>query len=402
MSEHAILAPSSANQWGHCAGSVAAQANIPNPDTEQSREGTAAHWVGSEVLTCYRQGSVVACSAFEGHKAPNGVIIDEKMTEGAQVYVDTVTGQVEALGAKAGADIRQFLLIEHRVFMSVIHPTANWGTLDAALYMPALDTLLIWDYKHGHRDCDVVWNLQLINYLAGLAECFKIDDRALPRVKVTACIVQPFSYHAQGPAKTWEFTLSDLRGAWDKLRAMALEALSDTYCPRLTTGLWCRDCRAVGVCSAARMAGYRFLEVVNAPYGMDGMTGADLAVERDILRDGAAVAKARLQAIEDELMHRVEHGESDSGLALEVGRGHEKWAIPPEQAVLLCGQLGVDATKTAVKTPKQTRDAAPKEVKPLLAAVMAKAVHRPAGKKQLVQASNTKAARAFKPKEERK
>lgn len=394
MRDHATLAPSSAPQWGHCAGSVKAQHAFPDLESEQTREGTAAHWVVSEALEAYTTGAAVPCSAYEGAQAPNGVIIDEKMTEGAQVMVDSVVSTWQRWGHDGE------LLIEQRVHMPGIHPTENWGTLDASLYVPERSVLYIWDYKHGHRDCQAVDNLQLVNYLAGLVERYQIDGLTDQQTTVVARIVQPFSYHAAGPVKDWVFKLSDLRGTFNILHAKAHEALSDN--PRLNTGKWCRDCKAVGVCSSARMAGYNFVDMVNEPYQMDEMAGSDLTVERSILQDGLAVAKARLEAIEDELTHRVQKGETDSGLTLEASEGREQWAIPTKQVIMLCGQLGVDATKEAVKTPRQTRDAAPKEVRPVLETVMANVVRRPAGKIKLVPASDTKAARAFHTKEERK
>lgn len=394
MSDHATLAPSSAEQWGHCAGSVKAQAAFPDLDSEQSREGTAAHWVVSETLEAFKRGAVVLCSAYEGQQAPNGVIIDEKMTEGAQIMVDSVVSTCQRWHCEGD------LCIEQRVHMPNIHPTENWGTLDASLYLPHRNVLYIWDYKHGHRDCQAEGNLQLVDYLAGLVEKYQIDGITDQQTTVVARIVQPFCYYAKGPIKDWVFKLSDLRGYWNKLHAQAHEALSDN--PRLNTGRWCRDCKAVGVCSAARMMGYNFVDMVNEPYQMDDMTGADLAVERSILEDGLAVAKARLEAIEDELTHRVQRGETDSGLGLEASKGREQWTIPTKQVLTLCGSLGVDARKEAVKTPKQTRDAAPKEVRPMLEQIMAKVVRRPAGKLKLVPADDTKAARAFQTKEERK
>lgn len=394
MGEHATLAPSSAEQWGHCAGSVRAQVPFPDLASEQSREGTAAHWVVSEALQAFKTGGETSCSAYEGRQDPDGTVIDEKMVEGAQIMVDSVLATCRRWG------LRGDLRVEQRVRMPMIHPNANWGTLDASLYVPEHNALYIWDYKHGHRDCSAENNLQMANYLAGLVDLYQIDGILDQQITVVARIVQPFSYHAAGPVKDWLFKLSDLRPVWNNLQAKAYEALSDS--PRLTTGRWCRDCKAVGVCSAARTAGYSFVDVVNAPYEMDAMRGSDLAVERSILQDGLAVAKARLEAIEDELTHRLQKGETDSQLALETSRGREQWTIPPKQVLMLCGQLGIDASKEATKTPRQTRDAAPKEVKPMLEAVMASVTRRPAGKIKLVPASGSKAARAFHTKDERK
>ena len=93
MSEHApLLPPSSAGQWGNCSGSAIAQASVPNVETEANRIGTATHWVGESTLAVWKvdRSGKLLCSDFIGKAAPNGVVIDRDMAEGAQVYVDDV------------------------------------------------------------------------------------------------------------------------------------------------------------------------------------------------------------------------------------------------------------------------------------------------------------------------
>lgn len=396
MSEHAVLAPSSAEQWGNCPGSVRAQADMPNLESEQTREGTAAHWVMSETLLNLQTvgRGAVCCAEFIGQQAPNGVLIDGKMAEGAQIMVDDVAKLVTSLSEKVGRNLWADLLIEHRVFMPNIHPLENWGTLDCALYVPEINLLFIWDYKHGHRECKAQNNLQLIDYLAGLIDKYQIDGMTDQRTNVVAKIVQPFCYKALGPVSEWCVRLSDLRGEFNRLRGKATEALGAD--PKLSTGKHCRDCRAVGKCLAARQMGYNYIDVINEPYQMDTMQGADLATERRILQDGLAVAKARLEAIEDELHYRVGSGDTSTGLSLETSAGRLEWTVPEAQAIALANQFGVDASKQGVLTPTQTKAKAPKEVRPFLEQVMAGVTRRPAGKLKLVDAENSIGARAFK------
>jgi len=388
--QHAPLAPSSAPQWGNCAGSVRAQSAFPNKETEETRRGTAAHWVAACVLIDYRAGVSSSCGLYEGRQAPNGVIIDDEMAEGAQTFVDEVVRVVEHFNELFSTDIRQRLRIEHRVYMAEIHPE-NWGTLDAALDVPEFNLLFIWDYKHGHRDCQPEGNLQLIDYLKGLTCELGINDQSTYAV---ATIVQPFCYYADGPVKSWEFQLSDLRPYWNQLKLKAEEAFSPN--PTLNTGPWCTGCRAVGICAPAKLAGYNFIDMLHQPYQMDNMTGADLAFERSIVKNGISVAKARLEAIEDQLQQLVADGDVSSRLCLSSSPGRERWTAPREQVVILCGQLGVDASKPGLKTPKQVRDSAPKEVRPYLAKLIRPLTERPPGKLKLTPAENTVAFKAFK------
>lgn len=391
MLEHAPLAPSSSPQWGHCSGSVLAQANIPSPDTVETREGTAAHWVMAEVLENHKAPGrgPLTCDAYLGQQAPNGVLIDETIVEGAQIMVDDVLEVCERLGCL------QELLVEHRVHMPKIH-AQNWGTLDAGVYLPARKVIFLWDYKHGHRDCQPEGNFQLIDYLQGLVEQYQIDGLMDQQITVVARIVQPFCYYVRGPVKEWIVRLSDLRAYWNILQSKANEAFTD---PKLTSGPWCRDCRAVGKCAATRKARYNFIELVNEPYEMDSMQGDDLAVERGILRDGIAVAKARLEAIEDELQHRIRSGEKDSGYTIEAVEGREKWAVPAAQARSLFSQFGVDISKDDVLTPNQSLKKTPADKRPLVASIIKRFTTRSSAL-TLVPVDESRTARAFKPKME--
>lgn len=389
--QHAPLAPSAAPQWGHCSGSYVANLNAPDLDTPEKLEGTAAHWVASEVLTNIKtpgRGPVV-CSDYLNTTAPNGVVINDKIAEGAQIYVDDVletVGQYNALSET---------LVEHRVQATHIHAQHNWGTLDFALVLLSHRIIYIWDYKHGHRENTAVENFQLINYAEGLRELFQINGAADQHITVVLRIVQPFCYHAQGPISEWVVKLSDLRPYANILHNKAHEAFID---PKLTSGIWCRDCTAVGRCSAARLAGYNLIDVANRPYIMDEMTGADLATEREILKNGLAATKARLEAIEDELTSQLTDGRAkDSGLTLETSSGRLEWTVSPAEAIAFAKQFGTDPSKQEVLTPTQTQAAVPAKLRPFFKQILPTVTRRPAGKLKLVNAGESKTAQAFKP-----
>lgn len=385
---HANLAPSSAPIWGNCSGSVRAQAGRPSLDTIESRDGTAAHWVGSEVLLNRKipGRGAAECAAYLGQTAPNGVVIDAKMVDGAGTYVAEVAEVCDRFDA--WGDLR----VEARVSMPGIHPD-NWGTLDAALYLPARNTLFLWDYKHGHRVRRAGGDLQMADYLAGLADDYRIDGHLAQHTYVVMRIVQPFAYSGRGPVSEWAGMLTDARPLWNKLSHMAHEALHN---PTLTTGVWCRDCLARVDCAAALRAGHAFVDFVNEPYEMHSMRGHNLAVEREILRAGVAVAQSRLEAIEAELHYRIARGDTDSGLTLEATRGALEWSVPPSVAVGVARQLGVDAETRGVMTPTQTLAAAPADVRPMLKHVLNDVTRRATGKPKLVPAVESMAARAFK------
>lgn len=385
-----ILRASGAPIWGNCAGSVNAQRGRPDPETPQSREGTAAHWVMAEVLLNFtgRQSGPLICDEYIGKTAPNGVVIDSKMAQGAQVIVDDVLKVCQQHGAL------QSLLIEQPVHMPRVHPE-NGGTLDVSLHLPASGWLFLWDYKHGHRPVDAEGNEQLIDYVEGLAELHGINGFTDQHTMLSLRIVQPFAYSAAGPITEWHVRLSDLRGAFNLLSAKAYEAMGDN--PTMSAGPWCRDCLAVRDCAVGRKYVYGLLDRVNAPYELDSMTSADLTTERLILREGGAVLKARLEAIEEDLHYRIAQGDTSSGLVLETKPGNLEYTVPEAQAAAFALQLGVDISKPGVLTPTQSIAKAPKEVRPMFEQAIKSITRRPAGALNFVPAKDSRTARAFLP-----
>ena len=388
MSEHAILAPSSADQWVHCSGSVMANASAPSRETEASRKGTATHWVVSEVLTAWKtpNASVQTCDAMVGKTAPNGYVVTPSMATGAQVMVDDVLQVCQIHGAL------QSMLVEHRVHMPSVHPE-NWGTLDCAIPLLDKGLIFIWDYKNGHRQHYAKDKYQLINYVAGLVNELKIDGDRDQQVTVVMRIVQPFCYKADGPVDEWVVKLSDLRAHFNKLHAAAHEALT---APTFTSGLHCRDCAAVHRCSTAKRYMYSLIDYVNEPYDIVSMNALELATERDVLTDGRAVLSARLDAIEDDLKYRVSQGDTTSGLVLQAAQGRLDWCVPVAQVTMFAKQFGVDVSKPAVLTPTQAKAAAPKEIRAGFEQALKSITHRPSGGLKLTNADDTIGARAFK------
>lgn len=382
MSAHALLAPSSAPQWGHCSGSVKANMHVLDIETQESRNGTAAHWVA---LDCCLRNGIADANELLGKVDPDGTIIDEKMVEGAQAMVDDVC----AVHAEHGGR----LLLEHRVAMPHIHQE-NWGTLDCALPLLDKGIIYLWDYKHGHGIVDAKDNLQLIDYLAGLMQELNIDGYAEQYITVIFRIVQPFAYRSQGPVNEWRVKISDLRAQFNQLTYKAAEALGPN--PTMTTGKHCQHCKAVGRCGSAKAAGYNYVDLVNAPYQIDTMDGASLATERQILEDGMVLAKARLKAIEDDLKYRIKNGDASTGLTLETGYGNLKWSVADAQAIALAKQFGADISKTVAMTPTQAIKAVSKECRDFFKDALKAIAKREAKGTTLINAEDSISHRAFK------
>jgi hypothetical protein len=254
--------------------------------------------------------------------------------------------------------------------------------------------LFVWDYKNGHRIVKAENNLQLIDYVAGLSRELGFDGMDELHVNVVMRIVMPFCYQAKGPIDEWVGKLADLRGQFNLLHTQAHQAMTN---PTLTSGFHCRDCLAVRDCSAARRAAYNLIDVVNVPYEMDAMTSRDMGVELRNLKDGAALLKARIEALEDEITNRIQRGEgADTGYTIQSAEGRLKWVVPPAEAVALGSMFGIDISVPDVMTPTQAKKLVPKELAAAFDAAISTVAQRPAGALKLALLSDSVAYKAFK------
>ena len=90
---HHIAAPSSRARHIQCTQSITLEAQFPETEeTEEQREGTAAHWAVSEMLS----GRLVDV----GQIAPNGYVLTHEMMLGADLTYDDVCKALAPYGLK--------------------------------------------------------------------------------------------------------------------------------------------------------------------------------------------------------------------------------------------------------------------------------------------------------------
>ena len=385
--QHAVYAPSSAPEYGYCSGSVLANQAVPDRETQETREGNAAHWVVAECLSVWRYGGTSLAGDYLGRTAPNGIVITEEIVDSAAVMVGDVLDVCQQYGGL------QNILIEHRVHMPRIHPTKCWGTLDVGLDLRHIGLIFLWDFKHGHGQVDAKGNFQPIEYVEGLREEWKIDEQQAQNITVHIRMVQPRCDRQSGPVEEWVVKLCDLRGDVEHLAAQCHEAETN---PQMVAGKHCRYCPARGPhCVASRQAGYMWVDYAKAPYQIETMGSPDLATERQLLEEGLVFLKARFGAIEDELEHRLSQGATDTGLTLEAGKGRQNWTVPVEQAVAFGQQFGVDLAKPGAVTPTQAALKVTAEMRPFFKQALKAVTARKSSGLKLVQASDSRTARAF-------
>ncbi len=383
---HAPFPPSSASVWGHCTGSLIATSSFPDVETEESRNGAAAHWAVEQTLMAWLSGMPAAMckpSAFVGVLAPNGVVIDHSHAEGAEVCTNDV---METIGGNAEG--RANLRVEHRVYMPTVHAD-NWGTLDVKTMIG--NTLYLWDYKHGHLRVEAKGNLQLVDYLEGLRLEAGIDGLLDRMVSFDARIVQPYSYDPKGPIDSWRGSLSEIRPHVSFLSNAAAESRVN---PTLSSGSHCRYCAARPTCSANRKSGYNAIDVSRQPMAFDRMNGSDVAAEYDIVTRGMDALKARQEALRDELMHRVEKGDASTGYALASVKGRLKWIGDPEQTIAAVAALGIDIKRVECDTPAQAKAKLPPAYRENFEE-MVKGIAKRTNSVKLTDVSKTIGARTF-------
>lgn len=372
--EHSILPPSSAARRIQCTASTTMEAKYPEAEeSPDAAEGTAAHWAGAEML--------MGRGVKVGDKAPNGVFLNEEMLEGADLYVDTITGVLAPHGMSPKSHGR----IEQRVAIPRVHPQ-SWGTPDFSAWLPGAH-LFVTDFKFGHRWVDVYENAQLVEYVGGLIPTCPIPNLIDMQIKVTVCIVQPRSFHREGPVRFWTFRGDDIRGHLNASMNSAHEALSQNAKARV--GSECRDCKARHACPTLQRASMTACDMAGAAQPFDLPVEA-MALEYRTLRRYGDLLSARASGLEQQLLALGKAGKSTPGLRIEHGAGRERWTVTDAQVIQIGAALGVNVAKAPeAMTPKQAVKAG------LPPAVLPGLTNNPRGEAKLVLDDGTLARRVF-------
>lgn len=371
--QHAPLAPSRASRWGPgaCPGSAAMERKYPeDEDSEESRQGTAAHFYVTEALA----GRIHP----PGHLTPNGHPIDLEMIECGEALLTDVRDTLKA--AQSGA-----LRIEERVSMAkMVHPD-NWGTPDTYLLDTEQTTLHVWDYKYGHRYVDAFRNWQMIDYAIGILECEGIEDWHPWRITLT--IAQPRNYAPEGPMREWYLSGSQLREYAGQLKEAAmLAAYPDA---ELRTGPHCRDCLAAHACPALQRAAMAAVDVSYRQGSID-MPADAVGLELKILAASAARLKARMDALEEHAIGLIRTNKAVPHWTMGRTQPRSVWKQPAEEIVEMGKLFGVDlAQPLKAITPPQAIKAG------IDRAVITEYAETPLGSLKLVPADESNAAKAF-------
>ena len=327
--EHALIAPSSASRWVQCPASVSMEARYPEADSYKAAEGTLAH-------------SVWAAMQLQ-RPIPDGAT--EEMLDGAEMMQDTV----DAILAQCGPGVKPVVEYTLNKGNRVLFHTDNWGTPDCTINAIPHKKRWTIDYKFGHRYVSAFENWQLLNYTI-LDMSNEMSGKIEPGIECHLIIVQPRSYHPDGPVREWIVMSDDLWSYREVLREQALASMLPN--PPAKTGPECRDCKARGNCATLQAGGYEAVEVsaTATPFEMPiEAKGRELALMTSVMD----LLKARIDGLETEVLAHIKQGNPVMGWMSKQGEGRKKWTIPVPEVLALGQMMGVDVSKPALLTPAQ-------------------------------------------------
>jgi len=350
--KHSVLAPSSANRWGKCPGSLTMCRNHREVrDTSAADEGTAAHWVAEKMF----MGEIIPPLT----KAPNGVEVTNEMLEHAETYCNCIREQVPD---------PQHISLETKVQIDQIHPEC-FGTVDAHGFHN--DTLFVFDYKYGRKPVKAKDNTQLTCYIAGLL--YKYG--AHPDLKVVAVIVQPRAFKEEGVIDTWVTSMRELALPVAHLSSAATEALSPH--PRTLTGSHCLYCSGKLYCKSFMESVDKALVVAGETVDNDA-TPEILGKQLMLINEAHSVLSSYKSSLESSLIEHLKEGVFIPDWSVVNGQGNRRWSVSESQ---LKKKFGAKIFEKKVMSPAKAEKIVGKEVVKDL-------VERPVTAAKLVAAKN--------------
>lgn len=312
----------------HCIGSRNMQAALPpDHDHEARDEGTAAHWLAN----AWFHGS----QPVAGTKAPNGYVITGEMIDHVGTYISALDcGEIEVETTFSGAAWEVRARADHIV--ALYDPNDQYQTY--------VQTLVIDEFKYGHRLVSPVENWTMVAHAAGYCLARNIQpERIIFRVH------QPRAYHPDGPLRTWEIDYATLC----KLYGQIDERLSNPTNELMTDVDICAKCHALATCPAARMASMNAIDAAHIGFN-DSLPANTLAYEYELLKRAEGTVNNRREALEELMTHRIKTGNVIMGYGLKPRLANSRWK-PGISADAITMVTGVDVRKIDTVTPAEAK-----------------------------------------------
>lgn len=350
MAEHARLAPSAADRWMVCAGSVQA---VHGPYAKDSSNvyadlGRAAHKLLELCMLLEEDPDDYIGLSIDGHD------IDEDMTSAVGTAIDYVNRYlIDHPNAK--------VVSEHIVSLERATGRRDlWGTLDIAIdnYQQDPDELVIIDYKHGQGvPVAVERNPQLMLYALGYRSNTR---RTFARYRFV--IVQPRIFRELIRVKEWECDNRTLNEFLAEVREAA--AATDAPDAPRVAGDHCRWCPALTRCRAVSLRNMRTAMEDFTIMSEDPIKLKDpqdiTPIERARLLNSLPMLQAWAAAFWTDSVIRIWRGEDIPGWKPVAGKTKRQWRqdLTPQEIIdaflLFLGQDTVAPRKLAALTKLET------------------------------------------------
>lgn len=307
-----------------CNGSVALTETLERihdeNKTDSAKEGTAAHWIAEQALAGVENWRALDV-------APNGWKIDDTMRDAAELYYARVVIDDRPLILESRVDFHTPGGVEIKCRNDV----AKFSVTTVPEFPMSAFTLDVVDLKYGYRIVEPEDNWQLVAQAVGIL--IKNSQEYIPSdvERVRLSIFQPRPYHPDGPFRTWEITIDELRDKWRELCAI-LDNLADN----LNSSHLCGHCPGaeLGRCGAYLRASYNAIDVAMSGSVTPELPDAALPSELSALTRAAEVINQRLDWIKDDARRRITSGRPIPGWQLKERFANSTWK-------------DIDAAKTA-------------------------------------------------------
>jgi hypothetical protein len=330
---HSFLPPSGAAAWSRCALWPLMNQRYPQDDTAESIEGTAAHWVATEMIA----GRIHP----EGSPTLNGVFVTGEMIDGAELIAEVVTARMGGLT----------LHIEEQIAAPRIHPDC-FGTPDVWARTGSTNRIEIVDYKFGHGFVDEYFNPQGLIYLAGILDREYNVDKIDPNISVSFTVVQPRCFNRGAPVRTHTFTVRETQPYMLAFVAAAEAAMQPQ--PTSTTNDECGHCPGRHACSVLQQSAYLAAEMSSDRVPFD-LTPKAAGLELRMLERAQERLTARVDGLRELTLANLRRGDAVPYYGLEASKGRAQWTLPTEQLIAVGKLLGKDLAKPSVVTPAQAK-----------------------------------------------
>lgn len=357
-STHAKLAPSAAERWLKCPGSIKLCANLADVESPYAAEGTFAHAIAAD---CLRTGEDAV--RMIGH-TNNIFTCDEQMAAYVQEYLDVVREVHDPDELPGVGLLESTLFVERKVSLVGVRPDI-YGTADAIVVSHNGKTLSVFDLKYGAGVfVDVEDNPQLKLYALGallsMPECAKIEH-------VCLYVVQP--RHYSGGCHYFSLSSSDL------LAKFAAEiqrgaAATDASEAKVNPGEHCRWCLAKPHCPTLRaaalertkhlfddraMSAHRLVPVKSPP-PVGSLTTAEIANALEVF----PLIEEWMKAVREHAYDRAAKGDVAPGFKLVDKTGNRKWTDESAAELVLEAYDANPYAKPKLLSPAQAEKMLPK------------------------------------------